>query len=125
MSSNTFPKLPLLISALVLQVAAQALGGIWGAAVGGVIIGLALRQAGAFRTGFLAAAVAAALLLGMAAVRGADIMHFAGMLGANFKLPGIAMLALTLLLPALQAGGLAGGVSRLVAGRGSGNGVTA
>lgn len=111
------PKTPLLISALVLQVAAQALGGIWGAAAGGVIIGLALRQTGAFRTGFLAAAVAAALLLATSALRGAPVSQWADTLGANFNVPGWALLALTLVLPALQAGGLAGGVARLAARR--------
>jgi hypothetical protein len=111
------PKISLLVSALVLQVAAQALGGIWGAAIGGVLIGLALRQKGAFRVGFLAAAVAAALLLAMTAVRGAPVLNWADRIGANFNVPGWGLLALTLLLPALQAGGLAGGIARLGARR--------
>jgi hypothetical protein len=107
-------KTPLFITALVLQVAAQALGGVWGAAVGGLLIGLALRQKGAFRIGFGAAALAAALLLGMVALRGGDVLNFAGMLGANFKVPAAVILLMTLLLPAIQSGGLAGGVARLL-----------
>ena len=107
------PKRSLIITALMLQVAAQALGGVWGAAIGGVIIGLALRRRGAFRTGFLAASVAAALLLGMIAIRGGDVTALASMLGANFKAPGWVLLVATCVLPGLQAGGLAGGVSRL------------
>jgi hypothetical protein len=110
------PKLSLLVSALVLQVAAQALGGVWGAAVGGLLVGLAWRRPGAFRTAFLAAAAAAALLLAMTAVRGAPLLGWADRLGANFSVPGWGLLALTVLLPALQAGGLAGGVAR-IAGR--------
>jgi len=107
-------KTPLFLTALVLQVAAQALGGVWGAAVGGLLIGLALRQPGAFRIGFGAAAVAAALLLAMVAIRGGDVFGFAGMLGANFKVPAAVIVLMTLLLPALQAGGIAGGVARLL-----------
>lgn len=111
------PKTSLLVAALVVQVAAQSLGGIWGAAIGGIVIGLALRQSGAFRVGFLAAAVAAALLLVAAAVRGASLTTWADAIGANFGVPGWALLALTLLWPALQSGGLAGGVARLSARR--------
>lgn len=107
-------KTPVLFSALVLQLAAQAFGGAWGAAVAGVIIGLALRDRGAFRLGFAAAAMAAALLLAWVAARGGNVYALAGMLGGNFSLPAWGILAVTLLLPAVQAGGLAGGVARLL-----------
>jgi hypothetical protein len=36
------------------------------------------------------------------------------MLGGNFSIPGWGVLLATLLLPAIQAGGLAGGVSALL-----------
>jgi hypothetical protein len=111
------PKGSLLVTALLLQVVAQALGGVWGAAVGGLLIGVALRDRGAFRTGFLAAFVAAALLLAMIALRGGDVWRMSTMLGGNFAVPGIVVLLMALLLPALQAGGLAGGVARLAARR--------
>lgn len=104
----------LFLSALVLQLAAQALGGVWGAAVAGLITGVALRDRGAFRIGFGSAALAAALLLAWVAIRGGDVMAFAGMLGGNFKLPAWGILLVTLLLPAIQAGGIAGGLSRLL-----------
>jgi hypothetical protein len=107
----------LFITALVLQVVAQTFGGGWGAAGAGVLIGLAMRSGGAFRTGALSAALATALLLAVAAARGADIGHFAGMIGGNFGLPGWGILAVTLLLPALQSGGLAGAIGRLTATR--------
>ena len=107
------PSLALMLSALVVQVAAQWVGGGWGAAVGGLLIGVALRRPGAFRTGFLAALVAAALLLAMQALRGAPLLAFADRLGGNFSLPGWALLLVSLLLPALQSAGLAGGVARL------------
>jgi hypothetical protein len=100
--------------ALVLQVLAQSVGGIWGAAIAGALTGLVVRGAGGFRTGALSAATAVLLLLTVAGMRGASIVPFAGMIGANFNLPGWGILALALLLPALQAGGLAGGVARLV-----------
>ncbi len=107
-------KTPLFITALVLQVAAQALGGVWGAAIGGVLIGAALRRKGAFTIGFGAAALACALLLTMIALRGGNVLGFAPMLGGNFSIPGWGVLLATLLLPAIQAGGLAGGVSALL-----------
>lgn len=113
MSTNT-KTLPLFVTALVLQLAAQALGGIWGAAVAGLLIGLALRGPRAFRIGFGSAALAAALLLAMVAVRGGDVMRLAQMLGGNFALPGWVILLATLLLPALQSGGLAGGTARVL-----------
>ncbi|MFO0072654.1 MAG: hypothetical protein ACK55A_11230 [Gemmatimonas sp.] len=102
------------LAALLLQLAAQAFGGVWGAAAGGLLIGVALRRAGAFRFGFSAAAAAAALLLGWVALRGGNVMAFAAMLGGNFKLPEWGVLVATFALPALQAGGLAGGTSRLL-----------
>lgn len=107
------PKAMLILS-VVIQVIAQAVGGIWGAAVGGLVLGLLWRRRGAFRAAFLGAAVAAALLLAVIGVRGGDVLGLAGMLGGNFKLPGWGVLAATLLFPALQAGGLGGGVSRLL-----------
>jgi hypothetical protein len=105
---------------LVVQVVALTVGGVWGAALGGVVIGIVVALSGGtggFRTGFLAAFIATALLLGVAAFRGAPIAHFADMIGANFKLPGAALLALTLVLPALQSGGIAGGIGRMAAKR--------
>lgn len=111
------PPFSVYASALVLQLAAQTVGGVWGAAVGGILIGLGLRRRGAFRIGFLAAAVAALLLLIVTAVRGEGMLAFAGALGANFKVPGWGLLLLSVLLPALQAGGLAGGIARLLASR--------
>ncbi|MEN9507691.1 MAG: hypothetical protein RLZZ621_254 [Gemmatimonadota bacterium] len=107
------PPFPFLISALMLQLAAQTVGGIWGAAVGGLLIGLGLRRRGAFRVGFLAAAVAALLLLIVTAVRGDGLLPFASALGANFKVPGWALLLVSVLLPALQSAGFAGGLARL------------
>lgn len=102
--------------ALVVQVLALSFGGIWGAAGAGILIGALVGLSGGrggFRIGFASGLVATALLLGVAAMRGAPVAHFAEMIGANFKLPGAALLAVTLLLPALQSGGLAGGIGRL------------
>lgn len=103
-----------MLVALALQLVAQAFGGVWGAAVAGIVTGVLLRDRGAFRVGFAAAAVAAALLLGWTVLQGGDVLRFAGMIGGNFTLPAWAILAVTLLLPAVQAGGLAGGISRLL-----------
>jgi hypothetical protein len=103
------------VVALVVQVLAQTFGGVWGAAVGGIVTGLLLRRGSAFAVGALSAALAAALLLLMVVLRGEGVMHFAGMIGANFSLPGWALVLVTLLLPALQAGGLAGAVGLLMA----------
>ena len=64
-----------------------------------------------------AAAVATLTLLGVAMMRGAPLLTFADMIGANFKLPGAALLAITVLFPALQSDGIAGGVGRLLAGK--------
>ena len=102
------------ILALVVQVGAQAFGGAWGAAIGGLLIALMIRGPGAFRVGVLAALVAAALLLGATALRGAAIGAWAGMIAANFSMPAWGIVALTLLLPALQSGGIAGGVGRVL-----------
>jgi hypothetical protein len=101
-------------AALGLQLAAQGFGGLWGAAIAGVATGVLLRERGAFRVGFVAAAIAAALLLAWVAARGGDVLGFAAMIGGNFSVPSWGILAATLLLPALQAGGLAGGVARLL-----------
>ncbi len=104
------------VLALVVQVLALSFGGVWGAAGAGIVIGALVGLGGgrgAFRVGFLSALVATALLLGVATMRGAPVAHFAEMIGANFKLPGAALLAVTLLLPALQSGGVAGGIGRL------------
>ena len=102
------------LSAVVLQLAAQAFGGVWGAAIAGLLVGLALRDRGAFRIGFGSALVACALLLAFVGARGGDVLTFASMLGGNFKLPEWGVLVATFALPALQAGGLAGGTSRLL-----------
>lgn len=107
-------KRTLFISAVVLQLAAQALGGVWGAAVAGILVGVALRDRGAFRIAFGSAFLACALLLAFVGARGGDVLTFANRLGGNFTLPGYAILLVTLLLPALQAGGLAGGTARLL-----------
>ncbi len=104
------PNGPVFIVALLVQVAAQSLLGVWGAAAGGLIVGLMVRGRGAFRVGFGSAMVAAALLLGATAMRGAPLWHWAAMIAASFQLPAWGIVALTLLLPALQAGGIAGGV---------------
>jgi hypothetical protein len=61
----------------------------------------------------LSGLIATALLLAVAAMRGAPLSQFAEMIGANFKLPGAVLLAVTVLLPGLQSGGLAGGIGRL------------
>lgn len=108
------PSLLFFGAALAVQLVAQAVGAGWGAALGGALIGIALRRSGAFRTGFLAALVAAGLLLLVHVLRGAPLLDFADRLGGNFSLPGWALLLLTMLLPALQAAGFAGGVARLV-----------
>lgn len=102
-----------LIFALVIQVVAQSLSGVWGAAIGGVFIGLFMRKKGAFAVGFCSAMVAAAMLLLATSVRGAALYHWAGMMGANFGLPAWGLMAVTLVLPALQAGGFAGGIGLL------------
>lgn len=102
------------ISAVLLQFVAQRFLGVWGAAVAGVLTGVLFRQGGAIRAGALSAAIAAAVLLVVAAERGAALMEFAVMIGRNFSLPGWAVLVATLVLPALQAGGFAGLVSRVL-----------
>ena len=105
------------IVALLVQVAAQAFGGVWGAAAGGVLIGLVDRGRGSFLTGFFAALVAAALLLAATSMRGVAIWDWAAMIADSLKLPVWVLIAATLLLPALQSGGLAGGVGRLLGGQ--------
>lgn len=107
-------KRTMFIVAVVLQLAAQAFGGVWGAAVAGLLIGVALRDAGAFRVGFGSALLACALLLAYIGARGGNILGFANILGGNFQLPGVALVAVALLLPAIQAGGIAGGTARLL-----------
>ncbi len=102
------------ISAVLLQFVAQRFLGVWGAAVAGLIIGVMFRQGGAIRAGALSAAIAAAVLLVVAAERGAALTEFAATIGRNFSLPGWAVLLATLALPALQAGGFAGLVSRIL-----------
>lgn len=102
------------VSAVLLQFVAQRFLGVWGAAVAGVITGVMFRQGGAFRAGALSAAIAAAVLLVVAVERGAALSEFATTIGRNFALPGWAVLVATLALPALQAGGFAGLVSRVL-----------
>lgn len=101
-------------AALALQLVAQGFGGVWGAAIAGLATGVLLRERGAFRMGFAAASLAAALLLAWVAVQGGDVFGFAARIGGNFKVPAWGIVTATLLLPALQAGGLAGGVARLL-----------
>lgn len=108
------PPFSYLVTAVVLQVAAQMVGVAWGAAIGGILIGLGLRRRGAFRIGLLAGAIAALLLLVATAVRGEGLFAFADALGANFKVPGWALLLLAVLMPALQSAGFAGAVARLL-----------
>ena len=102
------------ISAVLLQFVAQRFLGAWGAAVAGLLTGVLFRQGGAIRAGLISAAIAAAVLLVAAAERGASVTEFAAMIGRNFALPGWAILVATLALPALQAGGCAGLVSRVL-----------
>ena len=102
------------VSAVLLQYVAQRFLGVWGAAVAGLITGVMFRQGGAIRAGAMSAALAAAMLLIAAAERGVALTEFATTIGRNFALPGWAVLVATLVLPALQAGGFAGLVSRLL-----------
>ncbi len=106
-----------LISAVLLQFVAQRFLGVWGAAVAGMITGLIFRRGGAIRAGALSAALAATILLIVAAERGVALTEFATTIGRNFSLPGWAVLVATVALPALQAGGFAGLVSRVLLGR--------
>jgi len=103
-----------LISAVLLQFVAQRFLGVWGAAVAGALTGVMFRQGGAIRAGAFSAAFAAAVLLVAAAERGVALTEFAATIGRNFSLPGWAVLVATLALPALQAGGFAGLVSRVL-----------
>ena len=104
-----------LISAVLLQFVAQRFLGVWGAAVAGALTGVLFRQGGAIRAGASSAAIAAAVLLLLAAAeRGVALTEFAATIGRNFSLPGWAVLVATLALPALQAGGVAGLVSRVL-----------
>ena len=102
------------VSAVLLQYVAQRFLGVWGAAVAGLITGVMFRQGGAIRAGAMSAALAAAVLLIAAAERGVALTEFATTIGRNFALPGWAVLVATLVLPALQAGGFAGLVSRVL-----------
>ena len=102
------------VSAVLLQYVAQRFLGVWGAAVAGLITGVMFRQGGAIRAGAMSAALAAAVLLIAAAERGVALTEFATTIGRNFALPGWAVLVATLVLPALQAGGFAGLVSRIL-----------
>jgi hypothetical protein len=101
-------------AALALQVVGQQLLGPWGAAVGGIATGVMSREGRAGRLGAYSAAGAAGLLLLVAIARGYTIPQFAQQLAANFNIPAAALYAATLLLPALQGGLLAAGVSRLL-----------
>jgi hypothetical protein len=103
-------------AALAVQLLAQQFLGPWGAAAGGVAISVFSAQGRAGRLAAYSAAMAAAALLLVAIAQGATIPQFADKLGANFGVPGAALLALTLLLPAMQAGLLAAGTSRLLRG---------
>jgi hypothetical protein len=103
-----------LISAVLLQFVAQRFLGAWGAGVAGALTGVMFRQGGAVRAGAFSAALAAAVLLLAAAERGVAITEFATTIGRNFSVPGWAVLVATLALPALQAGGVAGLISRVL-----------
>jgi hypothetical protein len=104
-------------AALALQVVAQQLLGPWGAGVAGVATGVISREGRAGRLGAYSAAEAAGLLLLVAIARGDTIPQFAQQLAGNFNVPAAALYAATLLLPALQGGLLAAGVSRLLRAR--------
>jgi hypothetical protein len=103
----------MLVLLLVLQVLAQTFIGTWGAAAVGVLGGLLRRGPGAFRINFAAAAGAALLLLIMVALRGENLMPFADRVGRLFSAPGLVVLLLSVMLPAIQAGALGGAVARL------------
>ena len=66
------------------------------------------------RLGAYSAAGAAGILLLAAIARGYTIPQFAQQLAGNFNVPAAALYAATLLLPALQGGLLAAGISRLL-----------
>lgn len=102
------------ITSVAMQLVAQQFVGPWGAAVAGALTGVLYRRGGAIRAGAASAAIAAALLLIVVAERGVAVSAFAATIGRNFSLPGWAVLVATLGLPALQAGGFAGLVSRLL-----------
>jgi hypothetical protein len=102
------------VTAVLLQFVAQRFLGVWGAAAAGLFTGVIFRRGGAVRAGALSAMLAAAVLLAAAAERGVALTDFAATIGQNFSLPGWAVLVATFVLPALQAGGCAGLVSRLL-----------
>jgi hypothetical protein len=113
------------LSVVVVLVAAFALGTAlfgWWAVVALAALWGALARSRAGAGAALAAAAAWALLLGMTATRG-SVLGLAGKVAGIVGLPGAALIALTLLFPALLAWGtaeVAAGVRMAVRGRGRG-----
>jgi len=100
--------------ALALQLAGQQFLGPWGAAAAGLAIGVLSREGRAGRLAAYSGAMATGILLLAAIARGYTIPQFAEQLAGNFGLPAAAIYGATLLLPALQGGLMAAGVSRLL-----------
>lgn len=103
-----------LLIGLLLQVTAQVSGFAWAPAVAALLWAVLARPKAAFTEGFVVGLLAPALMLGVAAVRGAPLGHFATMMGGVFQLPGWGVLTLSCMLPALMSGGVAGAVAPLV-----------
>ncbi|MCU0633407.1 MAG: hypothetical protein MUE41_00930 [Gemmatimonadaceae bacterium] len=101
-----------LLIALVVNVVAQKFGGAWGAPIAGLLLG-ALLPGGSGAVTAVAAPVAAGGLLGAAALSGAPLGDFAARMAGNFGLPAWAPVVAAVVLPGLQAGGMAGAVSGL------------
>lgn len=109
-----------LLIGLLLQITAQVSGFAWAPAAAALVWAVLARPRRAFTEGFVAGLLAPALLLGVAAVRGAPLGHFADMMGGVFQLPGWGVLALSCVLPALMAGGVAGAVVPMLRRNGAG-----
>lgn len=97
-----------MLVATFVQLVLQFASGTWGAAVGGMVIGALFRKKKPFTIGFTAGLIAAAVLLVVTAFRGAALGNWANTIGANFGLPGWALMVVASVLPALQSGGIAG-----------------
>jgi hypothetical protein len=101
-----------MIGALVINLVAQRFGGAWGGPIAGVLIAAILPNVGG-RAAAVTAPLAAGGLMGAAAVQGAPIAEFAGRVAGNFGLPAWGPIVAALVLPALQAGGVAGAINGL------------
>jgi hypothetical protein len=95
--------------ALVINLVAQKFGGSWGGALAGLVIGGIMPTMGA-RAAAVTAPVAAGGLLGLAALQGAPLADFAARVAGNFALPPWVPIVAAVVLPGLQAGGMAGAV---------------